>query len=205
MTPRRLAIAGIDKDLIDALRGDPRYVVAALFDPAPVASACGIPVIGGDDAFAAWIAGNPDARYVMAVDIPALRRKLVAGPYASGTPETLICRHAHVAPDATIGRGAIVMRGAVVSADATIGVFAKINADAAIHHDCVVGDYVTLAPGCRLLGNVAVGEGAYIGAAACVLPRKRVGANARLGAGGVAIHDIPAGVTATGVPARSRT
>ncbi|MCM0018618.1 MAG: NeuD/PglB/VioB family sugar acetyltransferase [Tagaea sp.] len=197
-----LAIAGIDKDLIDALRGDPRYRIVAVFDPAPVASACEIPVLGGDEAFAAWARAHPDARYAMAVDVPAIRRRLVEREYAGAEPATIVCAGARVAPDASLGRGTIVQRGAYVSSGARVGAFCKLNVDAAVHHDCAVGDFATLAPGCRLLGNVRVGTGAYIGASATVLPRVDVGAGARVGAGAVVVRDAPDGATLAGVPAR---
>jgi sugar O-acyltransferase (sialic acid O-acetyltransferase NeuD family) len=199
-----LALAGIDKDLIDALRDDPRFRIVALFDPAPIASACEIPVLGGDDAFAAWARAHPEARYAMAVDVPAIRRRLVATQYAGAVPATIICAGARVAPDASLGRGTIVQRGAYVSAGAAIGAFCKLNIDAAVHHDCTVGDFGTLAPGCRLLGNVSVGEAAYIGAGAIVLPRVRIGAEAVLGAGAVATRDVPGSATHVGVPATGK-
>lgn len=196
-----LAIAGIDKDLIDALRGDPRYAIIALFDPAPVATACGFPVLGADDAFAAWARANQHARYAMAVDVPAVRRRLVATAYAGAEPATIICQGARVAPDAVLGRGSILQRGVHVSADARIGAFCKLNVDAAVHHDCAVGDFATLAPGCRLLGNASVGEAAYVGAGATVLPRVKIGAESVLGAGALATRDVPDRATHVGVPA----
>lgn len=79
-----------------------------------------------------------------------------------------------------------------------------------IHPAVRVGDDVTLyhqvTLGVRGSRDDApvIGDGVYIGAKASVLGPVRVGPGARIGAGAVVIDDVPAGATATGVPARIR-
>ncbi len=59
-----------------------------------------------------------------------------------------------------------------------------------------------VAPGVHLGGEVTVGQGALIGIGASVMPGRSVGAGTVVGAGAVVTRDLPAGVTAVGVPAR---
>jgi acetyltransferase EpsM len=51
-------------------------------------------------------------------------------------------------------------------------------------------------------GSVTLGEGAFLGTASVVTPGRTVGAWAVVGAGAIVVGDVPAGVTAVGVPAR---
>jgi serine O-acetyltransferase len=47
-------------------------------------------------------------------------------------------------------------------------------------------------------------DGAYVGTGASVIGKVTIGAGAKVGAGAVVTRDVPAGATATGVPARVR-
>ncbi|MEG3085550.1 DapH/DapD/GlmU-related protein [Sphingomonas sp. PB2P12] len=48
-----------------------------------------------------------------------------------------------------------------------------------------------------------VEQGASIGAGAIILPGVRIGKGAMIGAGAVVTHDVPAGATMVGNPARA--
>ena len=75
-----------------------------------------------------------------------------------------------------------------------------------IHPGALIG------PNCMLMQQVTIGErrdgvpslGGHVdvGAGAKVLGAIHVGDHARIGANAVAVHDVPAGATALGVPAR---
>jgi sugar O-acyltransferase (sialic acid O-acetyltransferase NeuD family) len=108
-----------------------------------------------------------------------------------------------IAPGVRIGGGTMLCAGAIVSTQVTIGANAIINTAASIDHHCCVGDHVHVAPGVRLGGEVTIEVGALVGIGAVVLPGVRVGAWAVVGAGAVVIHDVPAGATVVGVPARA--
>jgi serine O-acetyltransferase len=78
-----------------------------------------------------------------------------------------------------------------------------------VHPQAVIG------PNCLLFQQVTLGMGADgavpklgghvdVGAGAKVLGGVRVGDHARVGANAVVLHDVPAGATAVGIPARVR-
>jgi acetyltransferase-like isoleucine patch superfamily enzyme len=54
----------------------------------------------------------------------------------------------------------------------------------------------------RTGGEVTVGEGTFVGIGATVIPGRALGDWSTVGAGSLVSKDIPAGVTAVGVPAR---
>lgn len=193
----KFAVVGVDKDLLDAL-GD-RAV--AVFDPGHRGAVLGIPVIGGDDAWAAYKAAHGDVRPLMAIDPPVLRRKLTAH-YGESDVASYIDSWAIVSAHARLGHGVVAQRLAVVSADVALGDGVRINAGAQIHHDCKLGDFTTVAPGALLMGSVTVGSEVYIGAGAVILQGLSVGHGATIGAGAVVTKSVPAGATVVGVPAR---
>ena len=75
--------------------------------------------------------------------------------------------------------------------------------------DAVIGDDVILRNGVTIglkntnqRGAPVIGNGVDIGAGAKILGPIRVGDGAVIGANAVVVHDIPAGATAVGIPAR---
>jgi serine O-acetyltransferase len=92
---------------------------------------------------------------------------------------------------ATLGRGLKLPHpnGVVIHEDAVIGT------------DCMIMQQVTI--GMIGDGDVpTVGNNVYVGAGAKIIGRVSVGDGARIGANAVVVHDVPAGATAVGVPAR---
>jgi serine O-acetyltransferase len=78
-----------------------------------------------------------------------------------------------------------------------------------IHCDAVIGSNVLISPGVviggrsGLPGVPVIEDGVKIGAGAKILGPIRIGAGAIVGANAVVIHDVPAGETVVGIPARS--
>jgi sugar O-acyltransferase (sialic acid O-acetyltransferase NeuD family) len=117
-----------------------------------------------------------------------------------------ICVHptAWISPGASIGAGTVVMARAVVQSNARIGKDCIINTAAIVEHDCLVGDHTHLCPSVTLGGTVSVGEYVHMGIGAIAIPGSRIGDRSVIGAGAVVLREIPAEVTAVGVPARIR-
>ncbi len=152
MNSYKLAVVGIDKDLLDVL-GDR---VVAVFDRESRGDVMGIPIMGDDDAWPAFKAAHPDVRPLMAIDPPALRRKLTM-QYGEADVASYIDNQAVVSAHARIGNGVVVRRLVLISADVELGEGVRINVGAQVHHDCVIGNYATVAPGALVMGSVRLG------------------------------------------------
>jgi sugar O-acyltransferase (sialic acid O-acetyltransferase NeuD family) len=108
----------------------------------------------------------------------------------------------YVSPAARIGEGVVICQSGVACRGTTIGDHVIINLGAIVSHDTQLGDYSTLNPGVNLAGNVVVGEGCYLGIGCSVIQGINIGAWTTVGAGTSVIRDLPAHVTAVGVPAK---
>lgn len=115
---------------------------------------------------------------------------------------TIIHPRAMVAPDVTVGAGAVIFAGVVVNTGATIGENVILNTACTVDHHNIVDDHAHIAPGAHLGGDVRIGEGAFVGIGATVMPQRSIGAWSIVGAGALVHRDIPDRVTAIGVPAR---
>ena len=76
-----------------------------------------------------------------------------------------------------------------------------LNIAATVSHDTRIGTFSNINPGVQLAGNVTIGEGCYLGMGARVIQGISIGEWTTVGAGAVVIRDLPARVTAVGVPA----
>ena len=137
---------------------------------------------------------------IVSIGVNAIRKKVVEK--LTGEFGTAIHPSAIVSPSAKIGEGTVVMAGAIINADAVIGKHCIINTGASVDHECVIGDYCHIAPHATLCGQVHVDEGSMVGVGTCVIPCKNIGSWCTIGAGAAVVKDIPAGVTAVGVPAK---
>jgi len=160
-----------------------------------------LPVIGGSD----WVRARPQPLAVaFGVGSPALRRKLVErvrAPHVSFPP--LVHPTVTMGRRVTLGEGTIVCAAAVFTVDIHVGAFSTVNLCCTIGHDVVLGEYTTLAPSVNVSGNVTVGDGTDIGTGSKVIQGVSIGEWSIVGAGAVVSRDIPANVTAVGVPAKA--
>ena len=70
-------------------------------------------------------------------------------------------------------------------------------------HDGGVGLFREEFPGINVFGRILVGNNVFIGHHAIIMPGVTIGDNVVIGAGSIVTRDIPAGVVAVGVPAKS--
>ena len=198
----KVVVVSLESDVIDLISTEPAYEALGFLDRAGITDVS-LPNLGDDTAWPDLKRLHPDLRVVLAVDPPAMRRRL-ADFFGLENLETVISTKAFVSPVVKLGAGSILQRGAYVGRNSLLETCVKINVGAQIHHDCRIGAFTTVAPGARLLGRVEAGPGCYIGAEAVVLPKVRLGADVVVGAGAVVTGDVPAGARIKGNPARAR-
>ena len=215
----RLAIVGAGGhgrevlDVVEALNGvTPAYeVVGFVADHADhdLLVRRGVAHLGTVDELVAGRIGavGGDVALVLAVGDPIMRRDLERRLDALGRPwaEALVHPMASVGSDVELGVGTVVAAGARITTNVRAGRHVQVNVNAVISHDCRVGDHATLSPGVLVNGAATIGEGVLLGTGAVVTPGHTVGTGAVIGAGAVVVTDVPAGVTAVGVPARWAT
>jgi sugar O-acyltransferase (sialic acid O-acetyltransferase NeuD family) len=198
----RLAMVSIDSDLIDTILAEGVHELLGVFDHERANQPTTLPRLGSDAEWPTWSEAHPDVYALLAIDVPKLRKKLLAH-YGADRMRGFIAITANISARARLGAGVIAQRSVDISAGVSIGDYTKIAIGATIHHDCAVGNFATLAPGCRLLGNVSVGDGCYIGSGAIVLPWVTIGEGATVGAGAVVTEPVEAGTTVVGIPAKA--
>ena len=194
----------------ELLREIERTVIAVLDDdPAAAPPWPDVPVYGGPDALARFLAdyeGDPPEFLVgVGGERGAVRLAIQDRLEVEGLVATVaIHPAAYVAADAVIGPGSQVLAHATIGTGARVGRACIVNTAASIDHDVVLEDGVHVGPGAVLTGGVRVECGAFIGAGAVAVPRITIGADAVVGAGAVVVRDVAAGVVAVGNPARCR-
>lgn len=176
------------------------WIVEAAFG-APGTLVNGYPVLGGLE----WLAEHASPTVVVCgIGSPAIRQRLVLGAARLGvTFASLVHPRATVTKRVAIGHGVIITAGCVVTNNIRLGDHVQLNLNTTVGHDAELEDFVTTAPGVHISGNVRLGEGAYLGTGSAILERLAVGPWSVIGAGAVVTRDVPANVTAVGVPAKA--
>lgn len=130
------------------------------------------------------------------------RRLREDAPELAARAATLVHPLASLGSDLRIAPGVLLAAGARVTTNVTLGRHTHLNVNAVVSHDSVIGDYVTLSPGALVNGSVTLGDRVFLGTGAIVLPGRTVGDDTVVAAGAVVTENLPANVTARGVPAR---
>jgi sugar O-acyltransferase (sialic acid O-acetyltransferase NeuD family) len=164
----------------------------------------GVPVMGGVN----WLANCPqDVRVVIAIGDPKTKQKVLDQVKSNWKVEFATLQHNRSVVQNTdtvqIGRGSVLCAGSVLTTGIIVGDHVLINLNATIGHDSVIGDCSSIMPNASIAGEVRMGKGVMIGSGANVINRMNIGDDAIIGAGSVVNHDVAAGATAAGVPARS--
>jgi sugar O-acyltransferase (sialic acid O-acetyltransferase NeuD family) len=145
----------------------------------------------------------PRDAVLVAIGDNSTRRRIFERLQAHGERFAIACHpRATIAPGVDVGPGSMICAGAVVNTGATIGANVILNTGCTVDHHNRVGDHAHIAPGVHLGGEVTVGEGCFVAIGSSVIPGRTIGPWSMIGVGSAVTKDIPAGVTAVGVPAR---
>lgn len=181
-----------------------RWNVLGFVDDKPElegASLCDLPVLGTTE----WLERNrqKNIQLICSAGNPHTRKALAEGGVALGFEFcTVVHPSARMSKWVEVGPGTVITAGCVLTTQIKVGAHTLINMNSTIAHDCTIGAYSNINPGCRISGTVNFGEGVYFGTGAVIIQGKSVGAWSVIGAGAVVTSDIPAHVTAVGVPCR---
>lgn len=194
-----LGAGGHAKVVADILLRQGAHIIGFLDDDADTCGKrlLGIEVLGA----ISFLSDLQNVILVQGIGANRVRKRLADSLNPGIRWKQVIHPSAIIAPSAKIGIGVVVAAGAIINPDAVIGDHVIINTGASIDHDCTVEAYAHIAPGARLAGGVKVGSGTLVGIGASVIPYRTIGEWATIGAGATVIRDIPAQVTAVGIPA----
>lgn len=163
----------------------------------------GVPVLGELSEFESIYRAHGCPPLVVACSRGAIKEEIVKRLRPFGPEFTNVVHPtAVVSASAVLGHGVIVNANAVIQPLARIGDHVMIHAGTIVEHDCQVHDFANLAPRVALAGYVVVGRRSTVYTGAVAIPNVQIGDDCVVGAGSVVLGDLPAGVTAVGVPAR---
>jgi acetyltransferase EpsM len=207
--PAPIVIAGAGghaREVCSYLASHPDFeLIGVLDDAKPLGSFEQTRLLGPIDCLTELMRSDQGLRFITAFGSNEVRlsvvRRIESLPVWT-SPAVVVDRSAQIGRNVEIGEGTLLAPGAVVTTKVKIGRHCIINVKASVSHDCQISDFANLNPGVTVCGAVCIGEGAYIGAGTTIIDKISVGAWSIIGAGAVVVRDIPAHVTAVGVPAR---
>lgn len=152
-----------------------------------------------------WRANGP-LNVAIGIGKPDIRRKTAHALQASGRDihfPPLIHPSVQIGTHVDIAEGAIICGGVILTTDITIHPHVHLNLSSTVGHDAVIGAFSTVSPGVNISGKVSMGDEVFVGTGANLIEGVSVGARTVIGAGAAVIRDLPADVTAVGIPARA--
>lgn len=195
---------GLGREVLSLVRSFDRYeVIGFLDDNVPKGTLInGVKVVGGREALHS--ADSP-LNLVLAFGDP-VKKALLAGKIPPSRVNYPVIRHPSVIlqDDTTIsiGAGSILCAGCILTTDIRMGSHVLINLNCTLGHDSHIGDFSSIMPGVNIAGEVNIGKSVLVGSGSNILNRVTIGDNSKVGMGAVVIHDVEAGITVAGVPAK---
>jgi sugar O-acyltransferase (sialic acid O-acetyltransferase NeuD family) len=163
----------------------------------------GVPFLGPIEKLSAL---PGDVEYVIGIGDGPVRRRIDEWATAVGrSAATLIHPTAVLGKHRiSIGAGTVICANVMVTTNVQIGRHVHLNLGVTVGHDAILGDYTTVNPRVSISGAVVIEDDVNLGTGVAVNPGRRIGARTVVGAGAAVVRDLPADVTAVGVPARAR-
>jgi sugar O-acyltransferase (sialic acid O-acetyltransferase NeuD family) len=164
-------------------------------------SVCNLPVLGDFR----WLSDHARQKFavICAIGNPERRKQLID---RAGELGFTFCTVVHPSVKKSqwvdVGPGSIICAATVLTTQVQIAAHVIVNVGCTISHDTRISAYCNINPGCHIAGAVQIGEGVDLGAGSVVIQNRMVGEWSMIGAGAVVTTDIPARVTAVGIPCR---
>ena len=161
----------------------------------------GISVLGGKS----WLNENhkEENNYLCCIGSPKAKAKVVQhlktfkAKFATGIHPSVI-----MSDTTSIGEGTVITAGNIFTTNIKVLDHVIFNLACTLGHYSIVNNYCTINPGVNISGDVILEEGVLLGTNATTLEKITIGEYSIIGAGAVVNKNIPANVTAVGIPAK---
>lgn len=161
----------------------------------------GLPVLGD----LSWFDGADKSQIWATTGIgnPVSRRNVVKKALGKGLQFCNVIHPSAVITEfITLGAGVVITACCVLTNRITLGDHVFVNLDCTVGHDTIIDEFCSINPGVHISGNVHLETGCEIGTGAAIIQGVTIGKWSIVGAGAVVTADLPANVTAVGVPAK---
>jgi len=190
---------------VNASRPGPEWEIVGFLDDDPEKAGTvrnGIEVLGSRS----WLEDNSPGElyFVCAIGNPKVKVDVIDALIAKGARFATAIHPSVVRTDTTsFGQGCMITAGNILTTNVAVGDHVILNLACTVGHHTTIGDFSTINPGANISGDVILAEGVFVGTSACILEKLTIGEYATIGAGAVVTKNVPARVTAVGVPARA--